>query len=70
MAPSLQNYHSYLLRLWQVHGETGTDWRASLQDVETGELQGFPGLAALIDYLEKQDFAEMVGEADPDLQAD
>jgi len=70
MPPRLPNYHSFLLRLWQVHGETGTDWRASLQDVETGELQGFPGLAALIDYLQKQTFAQKVGEADPDLQAD
>jgi len=70
MEPRLQNYHSFLLRLWQVHGETGTDWRASLQDVETGELQGFPGLAALIDYLAKQSFAESAGEADPDLPAD
>jgi hypothetical protein len=58
MAPRPQNYHSYLLRLWQV----GVDWRASLEDVETGELQGFAGLAALIDYLEKQTFAKEVEE--------
>jgi len=70
MPPRLPNYHSFLLRLWQVHGETGTDWRASLQDVETGELQGFPGLAALIDYLQKQAFAERVGQSEPNLQAD
>jgi len=70
MPPRLPNYHSFLLRLWQVHGETGTDWRASLQDVETGELQGFSGLAALIDYLQKQTFAQTVGEADTDLYTD
>ena len=70
MPPRLPNYHSYLLRLWQVQGESGVDWRASLQDVETGELRGFPGLAALIDYLAKQSFAESAGEADPDLPVD
>jgi hypothetical protein len=69
MAPHFQNYHSFLLRLWQVQVETGIDWRASLQDVDTGELQGFSGLAALIDYLEKQAFASKVGETDPDLPA-
>ena len=68
MAPSLQNYHSFLLRLWQVQGESGVDWRASLQDVETDELQGFSGLAALIDYLQKQDFALKAGAANTDLQ--
>lgn len=66
MAPRFQNYHSYLLRLWQV----GVDWRASLEDVETGELQGFSELAALIDFLEKQAFAERVGEADLNLPED
>jgi hypothetical protein len=60
MAPRLPNYHSYLLRLWQV----GVGWRASLEDVETGELQGFSDLAALSDYLEKQAFAKKVEETD------
>ncbi len=52
------NYHSYLLRLWQVHGNEGFGWRASLEDVQTGEMIGFQDLAALVSYLEDQDFTE------------
>ena len=35
--------------------EDGEDWRASLEDVVTGELHGFPDLAALLDYLGELD---------------
>jgi hypothetical protein len=50
------DYHSYLLRLWRVK-EDGDDWRASLEDVVTGELHGFTDLAALIQYLGELDNA-------------
>jgi len=46
------NYHSYLLRLWRVQGEAGAGWRASLEEVHSGELHGFQDLAALLGYLE------------------
>jgi hypothetical protein len=46
------NYHSYLLRLWQVK-TNGNNWRATLEDVETGDRHGFPSIAALIGYLEE-----------------
>jgi len=52
-----REYHSYLLRLWQIQGEGGADWRASLEDVQTGELLGFPNLLALMEYLEEMNFA-------------
>ena len=55
-------YHSYLLRLWQVHGESAAGWRASLEDVQTGELLGFQDLATLLQYLENQTFANRVEE--------
>ena len=46
MEPVQGDYHSYLLRMWRVQGEEGVDWRASLEDVQTDELYGFPDLAA------------------------
>ena len=46
------DYRSYLLRMWRVQVEEGTDWRASLEDVMTGEMHGFPDLAALLGYLQ------------------
>lgn len=55
-------YHSYLLRLWQVQGESGAGWRASLEDVQTGELLGFQDLATLLQFLEDQIFANRVEE--------
>jgi len=60
------DYHSYLLRLWRVK-EDGEDWRASLEDVVTGELHGFTDLAKLIAYLKeldtlKQDVGDLAGQ--------
>jgi len=53
MDPIHSKYHSYLLRLWQVREETGSHWRASLEDVQTGELQGFADLAEPLHFLER-----------------
>ena len=47
-----KDYHSYLLRLWRVREGEGESWRASLQEVETGDLLGFAELDELFDYLE------------------
>ena len=44
-------YCSYLLRLWQVREETGLAWRATLQDVKTGEQHGFADLDAMLAFL-------------------
>ena len=51
MEPVQSDYHSYLLRMWRVQGDE-VHWRATLEDVQTGELHGFPDLAALLVYLE------------------
>ena len=51
MDPTSNDYHSYLLRLWRVRDD-GHHWRASLEDVQTGELHGFEHLGGLLDYLE------------------
>ena len=56
MKSTQSNYHSYLLRLWRENGPERMIWRASLEDVQTGELRGFENLAALLRYLEEQAF--------------
>jgi hypothetical protein len=47
-------YVSYLLRLWPVHSEGTTIWRASLESPHTGERRGFASLADLFAFLEKE----------------
>ena len=44
-------YRSYLLRLWQVREADGLAWRASLEEVKTGEQRGFTSLDELFAYL-------------------
>jgi hypothetical protein len=43
-------YRAYLLRLWRVEND-GSHWRARLENVETGETQGFASLGMLIEFL-------------------
>lgn len=42
-------YHSFLLRIWRDDFES--DWRASLQDVKTGDCHYFASLEALTRFL-------------------
>lgn len=42
-------YQSYLLRLWSLSPETS--WRASLENVTTGNRISFPDVESLIPYL-------------------
>lgn len=51
MADDKRHYHSFLLRLWRAKEETGWDWRASLESVETGKLTGFACLEELVAFL-------------------
>ncbi len=44
---------SYVLRLWRQR-DGAPCWRASLQNVETGQRTGFARPHALFDYLSKQ----------------
>ena len=70
MNPEANNYHSYLLRLWQVQDNGGSFWRASLEEVQTGELQGFPDLNALLGYLERLAFTNQEEKTVLELQPD
>ena len=47
------NYQSYMLRLWRIKDSKRYTWRASLENVENGELTGFATLQELIEFLQK-----------------
>jgi hypothetical protein len=47
-------YRAYLLRLWRIENDGGC-WRARLENVETGEAQGFASLEMLIEFLQGLD---------------
>ena len=47
----VKGYYSYLLRLWQASTAGGAVWRASLEDVPTGERRAFGDLDDLVAYL-------------------
>ena len=48
------DYRSYLLQLWRAEDDDGC-WRARLENVETGERQGFASLEMLVAFLMKLD---------------
>ena len=50
---------SYLLRLWRTEGLRDFEWRASLENPETGERIGFANLEQLFVYL--MDLTEGIG---------
>ena len=54
-----RRYRAYMLRLWQVDGEGGPTWRASLESPHTGERHGFASLEALFTFLAEQVNAEL-----------
>jgi hypothetical protein len=45
------DYQAYLLRLWPVEANGRSYWRASIQNVSTGERHGFADLEALFAFL-------------------
>ena len=49
-----QVYFSYLLRLWQVGTGQGAAWRASLEEIPSGERRAFAGLDDLVGYLRER----------------
>ena len=58
--------HSYLLRLWPTGPAGQPVWRASLEDVQTGERLGFANLEQLFVFLMEQ--TEQSGDP-PDAQS-
>ena len=49
-----RGYLSYLLRLWQAGSGPSAVWRASVQEVLTGERRAFRDLDNLVTYLRAQ----------------
>lgn len=47
-------YMAFLLRLWCVDVEDGIAWRASLENAQTGERQGFADVQILWAFLMRQ----------------
>jgi hypothetical protein len=47
-------YRAYLLRLWRVDDGANALWRASLQDVRTGQRLGFANLDKAFAFLQQQ----------------
>ena len=59
----VKGYFSFLLRFWQASTPGGTVWRASLEDVPTGERRAFGGLDDLVAYLRERIKASSPEEA-------
>ena len=57
------SYRSFVLRLWQ--SAPGGDWRASVQDVQSGERHHFADLNQLQRYLLDRTVTEPMAASDP-----
>ena len=53
MTSTTSRYMAYMLRLWQVDGESPA-WRASLEEARTGKRYGFGSLEMLFQFLTEQ----------------
>ena len=62
MSDKGERYASYLLRLWQTTSGNKVVWRASLENSQTGERQGFASLEALFNFLRQQTDTETESE--------
>ena len=49
-------YLSYLLRLWVVKNDHNTVWHCSVENVQTGQQQGFANIEALCKFLREATF--------------
>ncbi len=46
-----RRYVAFLVRLWSVHHDGELVWRASAENVHTGERRAFADMTALFDFL-------------------
>jgi len=60
MKTSHRYYQSYLLRIWKE--EPDGEWRASLQNVASGECRNYANLNELNDYLSQQAERDFIQE--------
>jgi len=59
----VKRYFSYLLRLWAEGAGETLVWRASLDDVSTGEHRAFKSLDRLVRYLYAHAWGDELPEA-------
>ena len=60
MNTSHRYYQSYLLRIWKENHDG--EWRASLQNVASGECRNYASLNELYDYLNQQAERDFIQE--------
>ena len=63
-----REYQSYLLRLWRTGAGDAIAWRASLEDIRTGQWHSFASLGAAFRFLDlqtEQPGASQEGGVDP-----
>lgn len=46
-----KEFHSFLLRLWQIKDDDRSEWNFSLENTFTREKQNFVDLQTLMEYL-------------------
>ncbi len=46
-----RRYLAFLVRMWSVHSNGELVWRASAENVHTGERHGFADMESLFDFL-------------------
>ena len=56
--PDDRLYHAFLLRLWRENEKEG--WRVMLENVQSGEKQGFAGISSLIQFIYQQTNTEQL----------
>ena len=49
-----REYQSYLLRLWRTGTGASVVWRASVEDIRTGQWHSFASLSAAYRFLDHQ----------------
>lgn len=59
-----REYMAYLLRLWRE--KQGSSWRASVENPNSGERDGFATLAELVTFLERKTGEKIYIEPVPD----
>jgi hypothetical protein len=52
-------YIAFLLRLWLAGDGDQPQWRASLEDPRTGQVQGFANLEEMVEYLKLLECSEI-----------
>jgi hypothetical protein len=54
MSGRSDEYRSYLLRIWRSGRSASSGWRASLEDIHTGQRHSFASLDAAFTFLDLQ----------------